>query len=103
MFLLKWFIYIIFGSFILIFALSNSTLTEVNLWPFTSEVKVALFLIIFAVFFLGMFFSAIIYYFQNMKLKMKIRKQNKIIKALENKISADEITDDITDLLESDE
>jgi hypothetical protein len=38
-----------------------------------------------------------------MKLKMKIRKQNKIIKALENKISADEITDDITDLLESDE
>ena len=87
MVLVRCFIYIILVFFIIVFSLSNSQIISLKLWPFAVQINIALFLIIFLMLFIGIILTSLVFWLNNIKLKHKIHKQQKLINNLQQQIA----------------
>ena len=69
-----------------LFVFNNTTKTTINLWPFSTNIEIRVFLLIIFVFILGMLFSMLINFLKNVFGISKIKNNHKI-KQLEKEIN----------------
>lgn len=85
--MLSWISTVVVTCLILVFALMNRQMADVNLWPFSLEMKAPLYLMIIITVFLGFLLGAIVMWLKSLKYRRQARTLAKYVDKLEAQLT----------------